>query len=248
MKLLLDIGNSSVNWAVEEQEQFVTTGAFSYKKNNLEQDLQEKFSLFEKPAEVLVSNVAGDEVVNTLSDWVNKQWQQTLWQPTVSSHFKELKNSYRFPLKMGLDRWLAMIASWEQYETALCLVGCGTALTIDVIDFGGEHLGGYIVPGIELMQKALINSTEQINVVVNNKASLDYAKDTDMAVNNGAFLAAVSMIDRVADKFSNEQQCKVKYIISGGMAELIKPLLEHPFEYKANLVLSGLSMLYRASR
>jgi type III pantothenate kinase len=149
---------------------------------------------------------------------------------------------------MGLDRWLAMIASWEQYETALCLVGCGTALTIDVIDSGGEHLGGYIVPGIELMQKALINSTEQINVVVNNIASLDYAKDTDTAVNNGAFLAAVSMIDRVADIFSNEQQCKVKYIISGGMAELIKPLLKHPYEYKANLVLSGLSILYRASR
>jgi len=128
------------------------------------------------------------------------------------------------------------------------LVGCGTALTIDIIDFGGEHLGGYIVPGIELMQRALISSTEQINVVVNNQASLEYAKDTRAAINNGAFLAAVSMIDHVVDKFSNKSKCKPKCIISGGMAKLIKPLLNYPFEYEQNLVLTGLSILHEASQ
>ncbi len=248
MNLLLDIGNSSVNWVLQEQDEFASGGAFSYEKNNLEQSLQENLLFLEKPSSVLVSNVAGVKVSNSLNSWVKKQWQQELWQPCVSTKFKDLKNSYSDVQQMGLDRWLAMVAGWEEHQTALCLVGCGTALTIDVIDSSGEHLGGYIVPGIELMQRALVSSTEQINVVVNNKASLEYAKDTQAAINNGAFLAAVSMIDHVRDKFANESKCKPKCIISGGMAELIKPFLDYPFEYEPNLVLTGLSMLHKASQ
>ncbi len=246
MKLLLDIGNSSVKWALQEQEEFTSTGAFSYKKNNFEQDIQENLLFSEKLSGVLVSNVGGNEIFNTLNARVKKQWQQECWQPSVSASFKELKNSYSDTQQMGLDRWLAMIASWEKYQSALCLVGCGTALTIDLINHEGQHLGGYIVPGIELMQTALVNNTEQINAVVKNQASLDYAKDTQSAINNGAFLAAVSMIEHVINKFSNESNCKPKCIISGGMAETIKPLLTHSFQHEPNLVLVGLSILHKA--
>jgi len=45
MKLLLDIGNSSVNWVLQEQGEFASGGVFSYQKNNLAQDLQENLSL-----------------------------------------------------------------------------------------------------------------------------------------------------------------------------------------------------------
>lgn len=247
MELLLDIGNSSVNWALQEQGRFTSIGAFAYKKNNLEESLQNNVLLSITPSDILISNVAGDEVFNSLHAWVKKQWQQECWQPSVSTSYKKLKNGYCDTEQMGLDRWLAMVASWERHQTAFCLVGCGTALTIDVVDDSGKHLGGYIVPGIELMQSALVSRTEKINVNVKKHASLAYAKDTQAAVNNGAFLSTVSMIDRVADEFSNEQKCEVKYIMSGGMAELIKPLLKCPFVYEPNLVLTGLSILHKVS-
>ena len=244
MELLLDIGNSSVNWALQE-EQFTSTGYFSYKKDQVTKNLQENLLLPEKPSSILVSNVAGNQVFNSLNDWAKKQWQQECWQANVSRKYKELKNSYNDTEQMGIDRWLAMVASWETYHSALCLVGCGTALTIDVIDVEGKHLGGYIIPGIELMQKALVNNTVQINVDVKSVPSIDYANDTQAAINNGAFLSAVSMIDRTVETFSEQSNCEVKCIISGGMAESIKPLLNHPFEYEPNLVLMGLSILHK---
>lgn len=246
MELLLDIGNTSVNWALQEQDKFTSFGAFVYSKDHFEKNLQENLLFSEKPSDILVSNVAGDEVFNSLNDWLKKQWQQECWQPDVSAKYKDLKNGYSDTEQMGLDRWLAMVASWEKYQTALCLVGCGTALTIDVIDFEGKHLGGYIVPGIELMQKALVNNTVQINMDVKNIPSVEYARDTQIAVNNGAFLSAVSMIDHVVDTFSDESKREVQCIISGGMAESIKPLLNHWFEYEPNLVLTGLSILHKA--
>ena len=40
MKLLLDIGNSSVNWALEQGGQLTIDGVFSYDKNNFDKNLQ----------------------------------------------------------------------------------------------------------------------------------------------------------------------------------------------------------------
>ncbi len=233
---------------MEEQEQFISNGVFSYDKNNFVNSLLENLLLSQKPSNVLVSNVAGSEVFKSLNDWVKKQWQQELWQPCVTAKFNDLKNSYSDTRQMGIDRWLAMIASWEKYQSTLCVVSCGTALTIDSIDSEGNHLGGYIIPGIELMQRALIANTERINISIQNQALLDYADNTKSAANNGAFLATVAMIDRVVNNLSNGSNIKPKCIISGGMAESIKLLLEHPFEHDPNLVLSGLLIVHQASQ
>ena len=246
MELLLDIGNSSVNWAIQEQDNFNVTGAFAYSKNSFEKKIKENLSSIEKPAAVLVSNVAGNQIFMLLNNWVKEQWQQECWQPDVSAEYKALKNSYADTTQMGLDRWLSMIASWEMNQSAVCLVSCGTALTIDSIDNEGKHLGGYIIPGIELMQKALITNTVQINTEIRKEASIEYAKDTQTAINNGAFLTTVLMIDGVIDRFNAQSNSKAKCIISGGMANLIKPLLKHSFELEPNLVLMGLSILNKA--
>ena len=246
MELLLDIGNSSVNWAIQEQDNFNVTGAFAYSKDSFEKDIEENLSSIEKPVAVLVSNVAGNQVFMLLNNWVKEQWQQECWQPDVSAEYKALKNSYADTTQMGLDRWLSMIASWEMNQSAVCLVSCGTALTIDSIDNEGKHLGGYIIPGIELMQKALITNTVQINTEIRKEASIEYAKDTQTAINNGAFLTTVLMIDGVIDRFNAQSNSKAKCIISGGMANLIKPLLKHSFELEPNLVLMGLSILNKA--
>jgi type III pantothenate kinase len=248
MKLLLDIGNSSVNWAIEEQEQFVSTGDFAYDKNDFEKSLQENLSLTITPSAVLVSNVAGFEVFRSLNNWTKRKWHLKSWQPVVTSSFNELRNSYSDIQQMGLDRWLAMIAVWENKHSALCLVSCGTALTIDLINADGKHLGGYIIPGIELMQLALVSKTEQINVPIEYQATLDYANNTQMATNNGAFLATVAAIEHVVNKFSEESGSIPHCIISGGMAEMVMSLLNPAFKYEPNLVLSGLLIVYKASQ
>ena len=219
MRLLLDIGNSSVNWAMEEAGQFTIYGAFRYDKN----------------------------IFDCLEAWVEQRWQLKCWQPSVSDKFNRLKNSYINTQEMGIDRWLAMVAAWEKHQVALCIVGCGTALTIDSIDSQGNHLGGYIVPGIELMQQALVMKTECINVSINKHASTDYAQDTQAAINNGAFLATTSMIDHVVKRLSDKLETLPKCVIFGGMTELISPLLQDQFEHDPNLVLSGLSIVHRTS-
>lgn len=246
MKLLLDIGNSSVNWAVEEKGQFHMDGAFKYDRNNFDKSLQDNLSSLQAPTQVLVANVAGNNIFDSLQNWVKQHWQLECWQPGVSKKFKQLKNSYNKTQEMGIDRWLAMVAAWEKHQTTLCIVGCGTALTIDTIDAQGNHLGGYIIPGIELMQQALIAKTECINVSTDKHASIDYAQGTQAAINNGAFFAATAMIDRAVMDIPKEANVLPKRVIFGGMAGLINPLLKESFEYVPNLVLMGLLIVHEA--
>lgn len=247
MKLLLDIGNSSVNWAIAKNDRFIASGAFNHTQHGFEEGLRDNLLSLEKPTELLVANVAGKELYDVLTLWARKQWQLECWQANVKSDFNGLTNSYDDTKQMGIDRWLAMIAAWDAYQSALLIIGCGTALTIDAIDADGHHLGGYIVPGIDLMQASLIERTGQINIEPAQDASLNYAKDTQAAINNGAFLATVAIIEKAMANFSDQLKSRPLCIISGGMAELINPLLEEPFIHKTNLVLSGLLIANKAA-
>ena len=247
MKLLLDIGNSSVNWANENKSKFLSQGSFIYDKKNFENSLEKNISLSKNISKILVSNVGGLEIFKSLNSWVKKNSSLELWQSCVNEKFKGLKTGYSQTQQMGIDRWLSMVASWETYNSALCVVNCGTALTIDSIDSSGNHLGGYIIPGINLMQKLLVENTKKINIDIKNKPSIDYARDTKAAVNNGAFLASVSIIDRVVNNTTIELGSSPKCIISGGNAQLIKPLLSQKFQYEPNLVLDGLLIVHNNS-
>ena len=70
MKLLLDIGNSSVNWASEKESKFLSQGSFLYDKNNFESSLQENISITKNTSKILISNVAGLNIFNSLNSFL----------------------------------------------------------------------------------------------------------------------------------------------------------------------------------
>ena len=90
-------------------------------------------------------------------------------------------------------------------------------------------------------------STKNINFDIESYPSVEHPNDTKTAVNNGAFLALVSSIDRVVNDFKKDLGSLPKCIISGGNAKLIEPLLEYKFEYEPNLVLQGLLITHNTS-
>ena len=83
MQLLLDIGNTSMNWALQDNDEFIENNVFRYDKNQLSKNLNDNLILTEKPSEVLISNVVGEEILNLINGWVKKQWGLECWQPTV---------------------------------------------------------------------------------------------------------------------------------------------------------------------
>ncbi len=245
MNLLLDIGNSSINWAIEDQHVFDKANWFVYEPDNFVEKIQEHISPALRLTRVLVANVAGEEILNRLYQVVDKVWQCDIWQAGVCAEYKQLQNGYDDFTSMGVDRWLAMVAAWEKHNTNLCVIDCGTALTIDFIESSGKHRGGYILPGNHLLQRSLIGGTTQIKVDVTDSFSAKPANNTQAAIANGACLALVSSIEHAIIDFKQAVSSPVTCVLTGGYTQRLSQHISYPHECDPQLVLRGLSLLHK---
>ncbi len=70
-----------------------------------------------------------------------------------------ITNGYNDPSKLGIDRWLAILGAATQFKGQnLCVFNCGTAITMDIVTANGEHQGGLIFPGVQLLHRAVTNT------------------------------------------------------------------------------------------
>lgn len=245
MKLLVDIGNSRIKWAQLYGASLNSCDACSFNKNEPVRALRQSWDALPTPTQVFISNVAGQSVANELSAFVDSLWAITPTFLSVSREAAGVMNGYDDISQLGVDRWLAMISAWNSYKSSVCVVDCGTALTLDVVTVSGRHVGGFIVPGLSLMSDVLNNQTEQINSPPSYKPSLEPGRNTRDCISHGALMAMTSFITNVFNNVIREHGKDSRCIITGGNAEELKILLEADFDYDANLVLNGIALLSR---
>jgi len=246
---LVDIGNSRIKWATNSDEEFTSLGEAEYVIKELDVQFDVFWKGIEKPNYVAISSVAPPRVIKAVTVWIESNWACDHHVVKSLDRYGDLINGYVEPERLGVDRWLAMLAVAEgaKPETAFCVIDCGSALTVDVVAEDGQHLGGMIVPGLTMMRSALIKGTNGIRLKDELPAEVSLlARDTEGAVTGGVLYSAVSMIDRVCMDIISSQGGDVQFFITGGDAPLLIPLLEQEFEYDANLVLNGLVIAAKA--
>ena len=99
--------------------------------------------------------------------------------------------AYAEPTRLGVDRFLALLAAHARGGPAL-VVGVGTALTLDLIDAGGQHHGGRIAPSPTLMREALHVRAPALPLAGGTR--VDFASDTVDALASGCEGAALALI------------------------------------------------------
>lgn len=243
-ELLLDSGNSRLKWAVLSQgvivpgPPLVTGGRIS------QADLDRIFDGLATPRRVWIANVAGQVVADKLHTWILSRWRvEPLFVRPQASGFGII-NGYRRPETLGVDRWLALIAVRNRYSLPACIADCGTALTLDVVDESGRHLGGLICPGLTLMAEALVQKTAGIRHEVWHGQAEILGDHTAAAVCLGARQAALGLIERT---FRQQQKAypSLSLILTGGDAAELAPGLQVPAQLVPDLVLQGLAVISR---
>ena len=103
-----------------------------------------------------------------------------------------MTHGYLDPAEHGADRWAAIVAANYLYpDVPLCVIGAGTAITVDFLKQDGQHLGGYILPSYISMHAALTSDAANISSVLSGLVAGDVALDkgvpdnTDDAVIQG---------------------------------------------------------------
>ncbi len=246
MNLLLDIGNSRLKWAYSDGLHLTHHGAV-VRDDQLFLMLSELWQVLPKPQTIVAANVVGDEFAQQLNSFIYGLWSLSVEYAAVKQRSLGLVVAYSQPELFGVDRWLALIAARHLYKGAVCVIGCGTAVTIDVVDESGIHLGGVIAPGTGLMQQALLSRTEGVRrgVAVSSKTvPRILGRNTQSGVEYGALYAVAGLIIHTYEKVKIELNTPLTPIITGGDADRILGEIGGGYHHSPYLVLHGLQLLF----
>jgi len=236
------VGNTRIKWAVMEGAAMGDLQAADYGQDHLQELLESRWQGLPVPQQVCVANVCGAAVAETISSYTGDHWQLVPVYARVQQVACGVTNAYRDITQLGIDRWLAVIAAWNRYHAPVCVVGCGTAVTVDVVDGNGHHLGGLIFPGLRLMQESLVARTHGIAVKEYGELSLELGDSTSTCIVNGSACALISAIDRVSVDMKNRFGDGLYRVITGGDAAAVNELLHVKFIPVPDLVLQGLAI------
>lgn len=245
--LLLDIGNSRIKWGVLDDGSIRRTGHIAHDQIDDKGLAALTSKLPRRVDAVLASNVAGTSFATRLSGVIGMHCNVDVRFARSEKEACGVVNSYRQPRRLGVDRWVAMIGAWAECETACLVVDAGTAVTIDALDAGGQHLGGQIIPGIPLMAGSLATRTSDIPNIQRRASSAGigtgmFASTTAGAVGQGALNAVVGAIER-ASRAMCEEFGGATIILTGGDASRILKSLDEDAIHRPHLVLQGLAQL-----
>ena len=258
MRLLVDIGNQRIKWMTSVQlEQNPGAQANIVINNGLEDpktlsaELRNGFMAVSEPTTILVSSVSSAAVRDLVNGICIDLWGKSPMFLESRESDIGVVNGYHNPSQLGVDRWMALIASRKLFPNQdVVVVDAGTAVTVDCLTHLGQFLGGVIFPGIRTMQKSLNLQTEKITIpptadLVDNSELVMMNRDTRSAVLNGSELAVVAGVVLGIDRIASQLNRSIKVVISGGDAQSIarevRQEVKKEVRVEPNLVLMGLA-------
>ena len=110
--LLIDIGNSTIHWAIQAPGQTLSAmQSNSYRNENIDAILTAHWSALKPISRVMIASVASEAVNLCVQHWLQQQWQITPQFVHAEARGHGVHNAYVEPQQLGSDRWMAMVAA-----------------------------------------------------------------------------------------------------------------------------------------
>ena len=232
--LLFDVGNTRLKWAAVESTQhpsdrqkklWAYSGSIS---SNALQSADTRSELADyiaktlpKPDAIGFTCVAGPQAITNVQS-LFPQWNDLAWKQLAGdSAYQGMRTLYQDPEKLGADRWAAVIGARALSNTNTLIVNAGTATTIDLLGANGVHYGGWILPGLSLMQESLRSNTAQLPLAERANTEMSFGINTNDAIIGGcdaAQIGAISQAIQIAKQMNHPVE---KIWLDGGNAKVL---------------------------
>lgn len=239
--LLLDLGNSRWKFALSQGLEIgqVEAGAYS-ELSALRAALQSNADQLET---ILLASVVDKQTTDAVTAVLHRACALPVRRISSTDRMPNLTAGYLKLEQLGVDRLLAMVAARARTRRPLCVVDAGTAVTVDFVDAGGLHLGGFILPGYRLFRECLLANTSIPRDAQVDEAAL-LGRDTPTAVALGARYSVAGLVERFSTGsgalFPGQE---VQIFVGGGDAGAISGLLPGTCIRLDELVLQGLAVV-----
>jgi len=226
--LVVDSGNTSVKYTAFKGDDIVW----------VKQDLAELRDF--NPLAIYFASVRSEEQDIDLQSLLQRKFPDCpclILESTVTAC--GVDNAYEEPNRLGVDRWLSVIGAYHLIKNNVVVVDAGTAIKFDVVNFNGQHLGGYIAPGLAMMEVALLANTARIRYdteeVVEGKG---LPNSTARAVAEGCREMTLGFLERLYSQYAD-----YTWLITGGDAESLVGWLDTSLTRQDNLVAIGAKLV-----
>lgn len=236
MILEIDMGNSRIKWRCRNESGSLARGVVS---GGYQQLAAEWAGL--PIRSVWVASVLGEAHNEAFRQWCRSHFQVEAQFARSQARCAGVTNSYANPGRLGVDRWLAMLAAFADIGGPCVVVQAGSALTVDLLNDSGEHLGGYIGPGLSMMRRALTNETALVHpdLCVLERLSAAPGTDTDGAVKGALAAMALGLVATAQAQLGAGPQSGL--LITGGDGPSLAASLPNA-RLMPELVLDGLAL------
>jgi type III pantothenate kinase len=246
MRLLVDIGNSSVKWAVQRGQGTALDGFGSALHNGaLPLDLLAVWDELSHIDAVTAAGVGPKAVRDAVIQVCESRFARTPRWVQTRAEAHGIRIAYAAPERLGVDRFLTLIAAHQLAQAAAqqapsLIVDAGTAVTYDLLAADGRHLGGLILPGMRMMRSSLLAGT-QIPLHEPAEADLAWAADTGEAIVAASIQAPAALAERLSRRLAEHTAGEPRLILTGGDAERLAAAIQLPVEHIPDLALRGLA-------
>lgn len=240
MSLYFELGNTNLKAAIFDERGYRFLGSIE-NQSIIEGAFIDGLSVFDyKPNNIYLISVASAQIENQLINAIKNHWQMYPHILKTEPECCGIENGYDDFSKLGVDRWMALLALHS--NKPYIVVDAGTALTLDAV-IDKKHQGGFIVPGLGLMLESLeqgtYHLTKEAPLTKSNQDSL-LATNTEEAIYGGNVSMLAHYINSCIADLELETGRKFECYGTGGDFALLQPLLNKPFEFIEDLTLLGM--------
>lgn len=242
--LAIDIGNTRLKWAqyaslVPGSEPLAHGALFLETIDQLDEGDWARLS---PPAAMIGCCVAGDSVRHRVEEQL-EMWDVAPRWVVSSAAEAGVVNGYDHPMRLGSDRWVALIGARARLRAAgrrgpALVVMAGTAVTVDALDADGRFLGGLILPGHGIMLKALEAGTAGLRVPTGEVR--EFPTNTSDALTSGGNFAIAGAIERMHRQLQQRSGTPPHCIVTGGAGWKVVPALTIAYDLVDTLLFDGL--------
>ncbi len=209
-----------------------------------------------------------DWLWNELSDWFQEQGEQPVWLASVASaaltarlraswdslypgqpmrqlhsprQLDGLVNAYDEPERLGVDRWLALLAAWQNRERDALVIDAGSAITLDLLSRRHGHLGGAILPGLNTNPRRFAELFPQIDFTDPGlRCAEEPGRNTRDCLCPLPPDRVIPQLQHCLEQWRGLLQEPVEILLGGGDAEQLAARLELPVRIEPDLVFAGM--------
>lgn len=225
IRLLFDIGNSRLKWALADKYELIAQGAMDHVEAQTDGCIDDILAQAKQLSaltqhkvvhNVVVCSVGAKKVLHLLTQRIEQKLGFKAQIVSVSDSVLGIENGYEDCDRLGVDRWVAVIgAAQKESSRATIVVDVGTAITVDYLSSKRKYLGGVIFPGDRLVEESLTKKTAGIRAH-RVAVSSAFGRSTSSCVSAGIYYGLPGAVAGVVRAMLHEYPEPTRIFVCGG--------------------------------